>query len=138
MLLNNIKSLVIHILISASAFYYTLNPSSTLSQNIYLIILISSLVLYYMAGNMFLEDQLIASKNLLSVSLIPLIGTGLWLYLFIKYTNPSFSMISWTPYFAYVGYTTPLIYKYIQSSRVLPLLSWIPAVILFFSIKHTS
>jgi hypothetical protein len=149
MLQNSLKSLVIHIIISASAYFYTASPylnhnrlilepdkdPYSYPHTIYLIIMISSLILYHLIGRMFLEDQLSSSKNMLSIGLVPLIGMVLWTLLWIKNkASIQFQLTDWEPYLIYIGYTTPFIYRYISSWHILPIFSWIPAIILFFSI----
>lgn len=135
MLMNNLKSFLIHILISASAYYYTDNVSLKQSGNIYLIILLSSLLLYFLAGRLFLDDRLTPSKNMLSVSFVPLFGMIIWTVLFRQLKNSVFSIDDWETYLIYVGYTTPLLYKYIGSFIILPIFTWIPAVIMYSGIK---
>lgn len=150
MLMNNLKSLVIHIIISTSAFIYTTGPylgqsPSLFSRDsylqeypwtIYAVILASSLLMYYLLGRMFLEDQFSPSRNLLSVGLVPIIGMMLWTLLLVKYkASASFHLIDWKPYLIYIGYTTPLVYKYIDGRHMLPFFSLVPAIILFFSIR---
>jgi hypothetical protein len=152
MLMNNIKSLIIHIIISTSAFIYTASPyfeqNHALSDKdsflyaqpwtVYAIILSSSLLLYFLIGRMFLEDQFSPSRNLLSVCLVPITGMVLWAFLFAKYkASASFDFIDWKPYLIYIGYTTPLIYRYISGWHTLPFFSWIPAILLFFSIRSS-
>src|SRR5690554_5775501 len=119
MLKNSLKSLVIHLIISASAFFYTASPY--LDQNrplfeadnylhssphtIYFIIMSSSLILYYLIGRLFLEDQFSSSKNMLSTGFVPLIGMILWTLLWIKNkASTSFELSQWKPYLIYIGY----------------------------------
>ena len=150
MMRNNLKSLVIHIIISASAFFYTAGPyldqngsvfdtdnyPPSFPRTIYCIILASSLVLYYLAGRIFLESRSGLFENMLSISLVPAVGMLLWALLLAKQNaSAPFQLPDWKPYLAYIGYTTPLIYRHISCRYILPVFSWIPAIILFFGIR---
>jgi hypothetical protein len=152
MLLNNLKSLMIHAIISTSAFFYTAGPYLEQGQSppvkdslpqahpwpVYAIILTSSLLLYFLVGRMFLEDQFSPSRNLLSVSLVPIMGMVLWALLYAKLKASPFLLFDWKPYLIYIGYTTPLAYKLFTGWHILPFFSWIPAAILFLSIRSSS
>jgi predicted permease len=76
-------------------------------------------------------------KKILSHPVIISVAVGmvLWTLLWIKNkASIQFQLTDWEPYLIYIGYTTPFIYRYISSWHILPIFSWIPAIILFFSI----
>ena len=102
MIKNNIKALLIHIVISILSFIFFLilhNSSakwaseeaarqhhvSMLQASI--LVIIVSLLLYYYLSRKFLINQLSIIKNILSLSIIGLIGIVLWVISFCIYLS---------------------------------------------------
>ena len=130
MIKNNIKALSIHIVISIFSFIFSIiihNSSAkwvseeaarqhhvSMIQASILIIIVS-LLLYYYLSRKFLTNQLSIIKNLLSFSIIGLIGIVLWLIsFFINLTYGTQILLnsgSWQLYSLYYGYCISLVYE---------------------------
>ncbi|MEG1795995.1 MAG: hypothetical protein RR262_05795, partial [Clostridium sp.] len=97
MIKNNMKSLLIHIVISLLSFIiYMLFHASSVKwvseevarkHHVYMleisaVVIIVSLFLYYYFGRKFLTNQASFFKNIISLSTVGLIGISLWLAAF--------------------------------------------------------
>ena len=100
MIKNNIKALLIHIVINILSFIFFLNSHTSSAKWVSeeaarqhhtsmiqdsILVVIASLLLYYYLSRKFLTNQLYIIKNILSLSVIGLIGIVLLLISFCIY-----------------------------------------------------
>lgn len=151
MVKNNLKSLVLHILISITSIiifltFYTSTPkwvseeAARRHQFMVVIPVLLAIALYYAVGKKFLTNQGSIFKNLLSVSITAIIGIFLWVMAFnIDLTGPSNSLLNselWQVYYMYNGYSLFLINEWGINNQYLFLLSsFIPSATMALSMS---
>lgn len=158
MIKNNIKALLIHIVISILSFIFSLifhNSSakwvseeaarqhhvSMLRASI--LVIIVSLLLYYHFSRKFLTNQLSIIKNILSLSIIGLIGIVLWLTSFcIDLTGETQILLNsglWQLYTLYYGYCMSLVYEITSTNPyIMIVFGVLPIIVMYLGVKKSS
>ncbi len=158
MIQNNIKALLIHFVISILSFiiYILFHTSSAkwVSEEaarqhhvsmliISVLVIIASLFLYYHFSMKFLTNKASFIKNILSLSIIELIGIFLWLTAFcIDLTGGTQILLNselWQLYGLYYGYSLYLIDEIIATNPYIMLIfSILPMIVMYLGIKRSS
>ncbi|GAA0729411.1 membrane protein [Clostridium malenominatum] len=156
MIKNNIKSFLIHIVISISSIiiFIAFNTSQVkwiseeaAKNHQYSMIFIAAvssiiaIVLYYLLGKKFLTQYRSIYKNILSVSLVAILGGVLWGIAFnILITETSDILLNselWKIYSIYNGYSLFLINECkINNPYLYLLFSFIPSIVMGLGIKY--
>ena len=157
MIKNNIKALLIHIVISILSFIFSLilhNSSakwaseeaarqhhvSMLQASI--LVIIVSLLLYYYLSRKFLINQLSIIKNILSLSIIGLIGIVLWVISFCIYLSEGTQILInsglWQLYSLYYGYCMSLVYEItITNPYIMIVFGTLPIIFMYLGVKKS-
>ena len=157
MIKNNIKALLIHIVISILSFIFFLilhNSSakwaseeaarqhhvSMLQASI--LVIIVSLLLYYYLSRKFLINQLSIIKNILSLSIIGLIGIVLWVISFCIYLSEVTQILInsglWQLYSLYYGYCMSLVYEItITNPYIMIVFGTLPIIFMYLGVKKS-
>lgn len=158
MIKNNIKALLIHIVISILSFIFSLiihnSSAKWVSEEVArqhhvsmlrasILVIIISLVLYYHFSKKFLTNQLSIIKNILSFSIIGLIGIVLWLTSFcIDLTGGTQIILNsglWQLYTLYYGYCMSLVYEITTTNPYIMIVFGIlPIIIMYLGVKKSS
>lgn len=158
MIKNNIKALLIHIVISILSFIFSLifhNSSakwvseeaarqhhvSMLRASI--LVIIVSLLLYYHFSRKFLTNQLSIIKNILSLSIIGLIGIVLWLTSFCTDLTGGTQILLnsglWQLYTLYYGYCMSLVYEITTiNPYIMIVFGVLPIIVMYLGVKKSS
>jgi hypothetical protein len=152
---NNIKSLLIHIVISllsliiympfhASAVKWV-SAEAASKHHIFMLIIstaviIVTLFLYYYSSKKFLTNQRRSFKNMISISIISLIGIGLWLTAFcIDLTAGTKVLLNsqlWQLYSLYYGYCLYLVDEMtVGSPYIMLAFGILPIIAMYLGIK---
>jgi hypothetical protein len=154
MISNNLKAMLIHIIVSAISFYmyFAFNIKSGIAdyatpeayQNhvnfmmaISVAIIIIAIILYFVGARLFLKNQVKLTRNLLSVSCVAVIGVIWWLVIYPISNLEAFSNSNvWMTYSIYVSYMLSLVDNV---NNVMPLLllvsTIVPSVVMTAGIK---
>ena len=158
MIKNNIKALLIHIVISILSFIFSLiihNSSAKWSSEeiarqhhnsmirASILVIIVSLLLYYYLSKKFLTNQLSIIKNILSLSITGLIGIVLWLISFcIGLTEGTQILLNsgmWQLYSLYYGYCMSLVYEITTTNPYIMIVFGIlPSIVMYLGIKKSN
>lgn len=158
MIKNNIKALLIHIVISILSFISSLiihtssakwvseeasrqHHTSMILASI--LVTIVSLLLYYYLSRKFLTNQLSIIKNILSLSIIGLIALVLWLISFCIYLTEGIQILLnsglWQLYSLYYGYCMSLFYEItITNPCVMILFGTLPIIVMYLGMKKAN
>ena len=158
MIKNNIKALLIHIVISILSFILSIiihtssakwvSEEAARQHHISMIqasilVIIVSLLLYYYLSRKFLTNQLSIIKNILSLSIIWLIGIVLWLISFYIYLTEGTQILLnsgfWQLYSLYYGYCMSLVYEITTTNPYIMIVFGIfPIIIMYLGMKKSS
>lgn len=158
MIKNNIKSLLIHIVISIFSFiiYMFFHASSVkwVSEEvawkhdvsmlvISVLVIMVSLCLYYYFSRKFLINQASFFKNIISLSIIGIIGIALWLSAFyIDLTNGTQILLNsqlWQLYSLYYGYCLYLVYEItVTNPYIMLAFGILPIIVMYLGIKESN
>lgn len=156
MVKNNLKALIVHILMSIMciAVYIIFNSSTPkwVSEEaatrhhyemvqISLIVIIISLLLYYFVSRKFCSNQRSVLANIASVSLVSILGIFLWVIAFgIDLTGSSGRLLNselWVNYCSYNGYSMFLFDELeVNNPYIFLIASFIPTIIMGLGIKR--
>ena len=108
-----------------------------------ILVIIVSLLLYYHFSRKFLTNQLSIIKNILSLSIIGLIGIILWLTSFyIDLTEGTQILLNsglWQLYSLYYGYCMSLVYEITATNPYIMIVFGIlPNIVMYFGVKNSS
>ena len=158
MIKNNIKALLIHIVISILSFIFSIifhtSSAKWISEEaarqhhvsmlgVSILVIIVSLFLYYHFSKKFLTNQLAIIKNILSLSIIGLIGIVFWFAAFyIDLTETTQILINsglWQLYSLYYGYCMSLVYEINATNPYIMLVFGIlPIIVMYVGVKKSS
>lgn len=154
MISNNLKAVLIHIIVSAISFYmyFAFNIKVGIAdyatpeayQNhvnfmmaISVAIIIIAIILYFVGARLLLKNQGKLTRNLLSVSCVAVIGVIWWLVIYPISNLEAFSNSNvWMTYSIYVSYMLSLVVNVNNDVPLLLLVSTIvPSVVMTAGIK---
>ncbi|MGG7142100.1 hypothetical protein ACQPVP_01350 [Clostridium nigeriense] len=158
MIKNNIKALLIHIVISIFSFIFSMlfhnssakwvseeaaNQHHVAMLRVSVLIIIVSLFLYYHFSRKFLTNQLSIIKNILSFSIIGLIGMVLWLTAFYTDLTSGTQILLnselWQWYSLYYGYCMSLVYEITATNPYIMLVfGSLPIIVMCLGAKKSS
>ena len=158
MIKNNIKALLIHIVISILSFIFSIifhtSSAKWISEEaarqhhvsmlgVSILVIIVSLFLYYHFSRKFLTNQSSIIKNILSFSIIGLIGIVFWFAAFyIDLTETTQILINsglWQLYSLYYGYCVSLVYEITTTNPYIMLVFGIlPIIVMYVGVKKSS
>lgn len=158
MIINNIKFLLAHVLISILSIIifmiFHISTAKWISEEaannhhinmliIAIIIIIVALFLYYYFSKVFLINQGSNFKNIMSFSLTALIGIVLWLAAYsIDLTNGTKILLNsqfWRLYSLYYGYCLFFVDEAVISSPYIMLIFWsLPILAIWFGIRKSA
>lgn len=153
MIINNFKSLMIHIfvsLISILLFFITnvlpgtpkwvteeaYNAHKNKMTIISIVIIIIAVILYYSISRKILKKQGSTLKNILSVSVVAILGVFFWIlaYIFAGSEGPGRSTL-WQYYTLYNGYMVSLVENIeIKTMFILLLGTFVPSLVMSITI----
>lgn len=157
MIKNNIKALLIHIVISILSFIISMlfhthavkwvseeaaNQHNFSMLGASFLIIIVLLFLYYHFSRKFLTNQSSIIKNILSFSIIGLIGIVLWFIAFsIDLTGGTQILLNselWQLYSLYYGYCVSLVYEITTTNPYIMLVFGIlPIIVMYIGVKKS-
>lgn len=155
---NNIKALLIHLVISILSFiiYILFHTSSAMWVSeeaarqhhvsmliISVLVIIVSLFLYYHFSRKFLTNKVSFLINILSLSIIGLIGVFLWLTAFyIDLTGGTQILLNselWQLYSLYYGYCLYLVDEITATNPYIMLVFGVlPIIVMYFGVKKSN
>ncbi len=158
MIKNNIKALLIHIVISIFSFMFSIIFHSSSAKWVSeeavrqhhvsmiggsVLVIIISLFLYYYFSKKFLNNHLSVMINILSLSIIALIGIVLWLNAFCidltKGTQVLLNSELWQVYSLYYGYCASLVYEITTTNPYIMLVFGIlPSIAMYLGVKRSN
>ena len=158
MIKNNIKALLIHIVVSILSLIFSMlfqNSSAKWASEeaanqhhlsmlgVSFLVIIVSLFLYYHFSKKFLSNQLSIIKNILSFSIIGVIGIVLWLNAFcIGLADGTQILLNselWQLYSLYYGYCMSLVYEITATNPYIMIVFGIlPIIVMYLGVKKSS
>ncbi len=154
MISNNLKALLIHIIVNAISFflYFTFNIKAGIAeyatpeayQNhvnfmmaISVAIIVMAIILYYIGSRLLLKNQGKLIRNLLSVCCVSVIGVVWWLVIYPISNLEAFSNSNiWVTYSIYVSYMLSLVDNVTNDMPLMLLVSaLVPSIVMSTGVR---